>query len=321
MEFGFNLPNSGPLANPEAIKMIAQRGEASGFTLLAIPDHIVFPRNNIESRYPYSKDGAFSFAKDFEGDFLEPIAMMAHVAAITDKARILTSVMVVPYRDPILTAKLVSTIDVLSGGRVILGCGAGWMEEEFIAVNAPPFKERGKVTDEYIAAFRELWSSENPKFKGEYTEFSDIFFAPKPVQKPHPPIWIGGESMPAIRRTARIGDAWYPIGCNPHHPLDTIPKFSAGLDRLNAEAEKIGRDPSSIDLAFWAVAPGDNTPVILDSGERQVLTGNSQDIASDIKAFEELGVRHILFNFLGSTLEDTLENIEGFANNVITLVR
>ena len=320
MEFGFNVPNSGGLANPGDIATIAHRGEELGYNILAIPDHIVFPRS-ISSRYPYSADGAFSFAANFEGDFLEPLALMAHLAAITKKARILTSVLVVPYRDPILTAKLVSTMDVLSGGRITLGCGAGWMEEEFVAVNAPPFKERGKVTDEYIAAFRELWSAENPSFKGEYTEFSDIFFAPKPVQKPHPPIWIGGESMPAIRRTARLGDAWYPIGCNPHHPLDTIAKYSAGLDKLKAEAEKIDRDPASIDLAFWAVWYGGDTPTMLESGERMVLTGNAQDIAGDIKAFEELGVRHILFNFLGASLQESLDNMEGFAADVMPLVR
>jgi probable F420-dependent oxidoreductase len=320
MEFGFNVPSSGVLANPGDIATIAQRGEELGFTILAIPDHIVFPRS-ISSRYPYSDDGAFSFAQDFAGDFIDPLALMAHLAAITKKARILSSVLVVPYRDPILTAKLISSIDVMSGGRVTLGCGAGWMEEEFEALNAPPFKERGKVTDEYIAAFRELWSAENPKFKGDYTEFSDIFFAPKPVQKPHPPIWIGGESMPAIRRAARLGDAWYPIGCNPHHPLDTIAKFSAGLDRLKAEAEKIDRDPASIDLAFWAVWFGGDTPTLLENGDRQVLTGNVEDIAGDIKAFEALGVRHLLFNFLGATVEDSLANMEGFAANVMPLVR
>lgn len=319
MEFGFNIPNSGPLANPDDITTIARRGEELGFTIFAIPDHIVFPRS-ISSRYPYSEDGAFSFAKNFEGDFLEPLALMAHLAAITNKARILTSVLVIPYRDPILTAKLISTMDVMSGGRITLGCGAGWMEEEFVAVNAPPFKERGKVTDEYINAFRELWSAENPNFKGKYTEFSEIFFAPKPIQKPHPPIWIGGESMPAIRRTARLGDAWFPIGCNPHHPLDTISKFSAGLDKLKLESEKIDRDPATIDLAFWAVWPGSENPTMLDSGERQVLTGGPQEMASDIKAFEELGVRHLLFNFLGGNLDESLSNMEGFAENIMPLV-
>ena len=127
--------------------------------------------------------------------------------------------------------------------------------------------------------------------------------------------------MPAIRRTARLGDAWYPIGCNPHHPLDTIAKFSAGLDCLNAEAEKIDRDPASIDLAFWAVWFDNSTPTILESGERMILTGSAQDTAGDIKALEELGVRHVLFNFLGATLEESLANMESFAANVIPLVR
>ena len=320
MEFGFNVPNSGSQANPGDIATIAQRGEALGFSLLAIPDHIVFPRS-IDSRYPYSADGSFTFAKNFEGDFLEPLALMAHLAAITDKARILTSVMVVPYRDPILTAKLVSTMDVLSNGRIILGCGAGWMEEEFVAVNAPPFKERGKVTDEYIAAFKELWSAENPTFKGDYTEFRDIFFAPKPVQNPHPPIWIGGESGPAIRRTARIGDAWFPIGCNPRHPLDTVAKFSAGLDKLKQEAEKVGRNPSSIDLSFWAVWSSLGEPTKTESGERMILTGSAADIAGDINALGDLGVRHVLFNFLGAEVAESVGNMEAFASEIMPLVR
>ena len=127
--------------------------------------------------------------------------------------------------------------------------------------------------------------------------------------------------MPAIRRTARLGDAWYPIGCNPHHPLDTIEKFSARLDTLKAEAAKIDRDPATIDLAFWAVWFGGDTPTMLESGERMVLTGSAEDIAGDIKAFEALGVRHVLFNFLGATLEDSLANMEGFAADVMPLVR
>jgi probable F420-dependent oxidoreductase len=319
MEFGFNVPNSGSQANPEDIKKIAQRGEELGFSLLAIPDHIVFPRS-IDSRYPYSADGSFTFAGDFEGDFLEPLALMAHVAAITKKARILTSVMVVPYRDPILTAKLVSTMDVLSGGRIILGCGAGWMEEEFVAVNAPPFKERGKVTDEYIAAFRDLWTADNPSFQGNYTNFKDIYFAPKPVQNPHPPIWIGGESGPAIRRTARIGDAWFPIGCNPHHPLDTVAKFAGGLDKLKAEAEKIGRDPAEIDLAFWAVWSSLGSSSAGTTGERMILTGSADDIAGDINAMGELGVRHMLFNFLGGSVEESIGNMESFASEIMPKV-
>ena len=159
MEFGFNIPNGGPLANNEDIVAISRKGEDCGFSLLAIPDHIIIPRE-IGDNYPYSSDGKLSFSTLAGGMCLEPLAMMAAVAGQTRTARILTSVMVVPYREPVLTAKLVSTIDHLSGGRTILGCGAGWMPEEFEAVGAEPFAERGRVTDEYIDIYRELWTKE-----------------------------------------------------------------------------------------------------------------------------------------------------------------
>ena len=185
MIFGFGLPTRGPLAEPAAIKKLLTRAEEIGLGYVSVSDHIVIPKN-INPLYPYSDSGEPPFPPD--GACLEQLTLMAYAAAVTSKIRILSSVMVVPHRNPIHTAKTIATIDVLSNGRVTIGCGAGWMEEEFVAVNAPPFKERGKVTDEYIMAFRELWTAENPKFKGEYTEFSDIFFAPKPVQTPHPPI-------------------------------------------------------------------------------------------------------------------------------------
>jgi alkanesulfonate monooxygenase SsuD/methylene tetrahydromethanopterin reductase-like flavin-dependent oxidoreductase (luciferase family) len=123
--------------------------------------------------------------------------------------------MVVPHRPPVLTAKILATIDVLSKGRLIVGCGVGWMREEFEAIGAPPYDKRGAVSDEYIRAFKELWTSDNPTFSGKYCSFANVAFAPKPLQKPHPPIWVGGESPVALRRAGRLADAWYPIGSNP----------------------------------------------------------------------------------------------------------
>ena len=226
MEYGFNVPNGGPLAVPEHIGTIAQHGEKLGYRILAIPDHIVVPKG-IDSPYPYSPDGTLNFPTLLAGECLEPIALMAYLAGITQEMRLLTSVMVVPYRQPVLTAKLLSTIDLLSGGRVIVGVGAGWMAEEFPPVGAPPFDARGRATDEYLRIYKELWTADAPKYEGEFTSFDNILFHPKPVQKPHPPIWVGGESKPAKRRTARYGDAWFPIGCNPRFPLDTLGRFAA----------------------------------------------------------------------------------------------
>jgi probable F420-dependent oxidoreductase len=318
MDYGFNLPTRGPLARPECIRAIAERGEALGYAYLAIPDHIVIPRR-IGSRYPYTQSGEMPGAAG--GDCLEQLTTMAWVAAFTSKARILTSVMVVPHRAAVLTAKALATIDVLSGGRLTVGCGVGWMAEEFAAIGAPPFGERGKVTDEFLRAFRELWTSDDPSFAGAYARFSDIDFAPKPVQDPHPPLWIGGESPPALRRAARFADCWYPIGSNPRHPLNTVDRYAAALDRLRRLAEENGRDPAAIGLAYWANWYVEDTVRRLDDGQRHLFTGNAEEVAEDIRRLRELGLRHLLFNFLRGSLGETLASIERFAGEVLPLVR
>ena len=148
------------------------------------------------------------------------ITTLAYLAGITDRIKLVTSVMIIPYRNPILTAKMLSTLDMLSKGRLILGAGVGWMEEEFELLDTAPFAERGAVPNEYLRAFIALWTSDNPTFEGKYVNFSDITFLPKPGQKPHPPIWIGGQSKPAIRRAAQLGNAWHPVGAIPAAPLE-----------------------------------------------------------------------------------------------------
>jgi probable F420-dependent oxidoreductase len=321
MEIGFNIPNGGPLATFADIVAIARQGEAEGYGLLAIPDHIIIPRT-IGANYPYSPDGRLNFATLGAGECLAPLALRASVAAATTRARLLTSVMVVPYREPMLTAKLVATIDHLSGGRTVLGCGAGWMPEEFTALGTPPFAERGKVTDEYIDIYRELWTKDAPSFRGSYRRFDDLYFAPKPVQKPHPPIWIGGESPAAMRRAVKRGDAWYPIGCNPRHPLDSLKRFAAALEALKRLAAEERRDLATLDLAYWSVwtaAPGPS--VKASDGERMLLTGSAQALVDDLSALKGLGVRHVLFNFLASTRSETLERIAAFARDVIARLR
>jgi len=249
MRTGLTLPMRGPLANPKDIRTLVELAEVSGFDMIGVNDHIIVPKS-ISSRYPYSASGAFPGSAS--GECLDLFALLAYVAAITTKPRLVTAIAVVPHRGAVHTAKIVSTIDVLSGGRIDLGIGAGWMKEEFDALNIPPFEARGRVTDEYIEAFKTLWTEEDPVFDGDHVQFKNINFSPKPVQKPHPPIWVGGESKAAMRRTVRQGDVWFPIANNPHHPLDTIPRFKAGIERLHRLAEEEGRDPKSIGLALFS---------------------------------------------------------------------
>ena len=229
MQFGFNAPTAGPMSATDQLVKLVVEGEAMGFDYATFSDHVVIP-TDIEAKYPYSNTGEFPAGSRVERH--EQLIEMAFVAAKTKKLRLVSSVMVVPHRPAVLTAKMLSTIDVLSGGRLVLGIGAGWMKEEFEAIQAPDFAERGKVTDEYIKAFIELWTKPNPKFAGKYVRFDNILMDPKPVQKPHPPIWVGGESGPALRRTAQLGDAWYPIGTNPANPLDSLTRFKTQVARL-----------------------------------------------------------------------------------------
>lgn len=313
MEFGFGLPTRGPLSSPEHLVTLAQRGEEMGFNIISVSDHVVIPRS-IASRYPYSETG--EFAGGDSGACLEQLTTLSFLANATSSVRLLTSVMVLPHRNPVLAAKMLASIDVLSMGRLNVGCGVGWMREEFEAIGAPPYDERGAVGDEYIRAFKELWTRDNPSFEGTYCRFSDISFLPKPVQKPHPPIWIGGESPPALGRAARLGDVWYPIGRNPRFTVGTPAEYQASVTRLGRFAEAAGRDPSTIGLAYSASWLNDREAQHLPNGERQLLTGTPEQVADDIQAFADIGVSHFMFNFQSDTLEATLARMERFATMV-----
>jgi probable F420-dependent oxidoreductase len=225
--------------------------------------------------------------------------------------------MVLPHRPPVLTAKMLATIDVLSNGRLIVGCGVGWMREEFEAIGAPSYEERGSVGDEYIRAFKELWTSDNPSFEGKYCRFANVAFAPKPVQKPHPPIWTGGESPAALRRAGRFANVWYPIGSNPRFPVATPGQFAEYAARVKRHAQDAGRDPSSLGFAYSASWLNDQQASTLPDGQRRPLTGTPQQIADDIKHYEDRGVRHLMVNLQGETQAQTLERMQRFADRIM----
>jgi probable F420-dependent oxidoreductase len=314
MDVGLTIPTRGPLATPDQIATLARRAEELGFDHLSVSDHLVVPRN-IGSRYPYSESGQWPGAAS--GECLEPFTLLAWLAAITSRPRLITAVAVIPYRLAMHTAKIAATIDVLSQGRLVLGAGAGWMKEEFEAVGAPPFEERGRVTDEYLHAFKILWTDDNPRFEGRHVRFSEITFLPKPLQKPHPPIWVGGESPPALRRTVRYGDVWFPIGNNPHHPLDTVARFKEGVAQLHRVAEQNGRDPGSIGLAFYAGWFDETKPAAqVEGGERHIMTGSPAQVAEDIAALGALGVTDLVLNLQRGTLEQSLASMQHVAEEI-----
>jgi probable F420-dependent oxidoreductase len=231
-----------------------------------------------------------------------------------------TSVMVVPHRPAVLTAKILATIDYLSKGRLTLGIGAGWCEEEFIAIGALPFAERGAVTDEFMAVCKELWTADEPRFDGKYVQFKDVLFPPKPPQGAIP-IWVGGESGPAMRRTARYGDAWYPIGTNPQFPMDTLTRFKAGAAKLRVLTEKAGRDPASVGLAYRVSSNPEAQPKGMVDGERKLFTGGAADYAGDIRALQDIGVTAFDFGLFGADVESSVGNLRKFRDDVMAKVR
>ncbi len=317
MEFGFSVPTRGPLANASDLCAIARKGEELGFSVMAVPDHLLVPRT-IDSRYPYSQEGHWPGAAG--GECFEQLTLMTWLAAVTTRMRLLSSIMVVPHRRPVHTAKALATLDRLSGGRTILGVGTGWLRAEFEAIGTEPFDERGKVTDEYLRIFKELWTSANPRFDGDYDSFRDIQFEPKPAQPGGIPIWVGGESNRALRRTVELGDGWYPIGANPKDPLNTLSRYAAHLDRLKALSEKAGRDPATITLAYWAPWFGAEHPLDLDGIDRHILTGTPEQVAADIDGLAAHGVSELVLDFRRGSLTESLEAMQRFAGEVRPLL-
>ena len=314
MKYGFYLPNSGAGAEPDALADIAKLGDRLGFYCMVMPDHILQP-NQVISTYPYSLTGDILAAgQSGNGEWPEQITTLAYLAGVTERIKLVTSVMIIPYRNPILTAKMLSTLDMLSKGRLILGAGVGWMEEEFELLDAPPFAERGAVTNEYLQAFIELWTKDDPKFEGKYVNFSDITFLPKPVQKPYPPIWIGGQSKPAIRRAAQIGDCWHPVGAIPAAPLEPE-ELAENLVLLHQYAEKAGRDPAAIQVSVKAPLydAGDS------SGPRRRFSGSSDEVRQDVQTYSDVGVTHLIFDFRTGDPKQTEDRMARFSEEVMAV--
>ena len=222
--------------------------------------------------------------------------------------------MIIPYRNPILAAKMLSTLDMLSKGRLILGAGVGWMEEEFALLDTEPFAERGAVTNEYLQAFIELWTNDNPTFEGKYVNFSNITFLPKPVQKPYPPIWIGGQSKPAIRRAAQIGNAWHPVGAIPAAPLEPE-ELAENLVLLHDYAEKAGRDPSQIQVSVKAPLYDANAP----GGTRRRFSGSADEVRQDVRTYADVGVTHLIFDFRTADPHQTEDRMARFSEEVMAV--
>ena len=226
MKFGVILPNLGGLANPPTLTRLTLRAEELGFDGMFASDHLALPTTP-GSRYPYRSDGAFPLRPDEK--ILEPVTTLAYLSAVTSRISLGFSVLVLPYRHAVLNAKMLSTLDVYSGGRLIVGVGVGWMKEEFDVLDSD-YENRGQVTDEHIRLLQALWRRDEPDFAGNYYRFSGMTMYPKPSQKPYPPIWTGGITRRAMRRAAHLSDGWHGVRLAPDEiaEIGKQPRGTAG---------------------------------------------------------------------------------------------
>jgi probable F420-dependent oxidoreductase len=237
--------------------------------------------------------------------------MLSALAGVTRTIKLGTMVLVLPLRNPVYFAKEWATLDLLSGGRTILGVGVGWHEEEF-GLMGIPHKERGRRMDEMLELVTALWAGDNVTYAGKYYQVKNLTIDPKPVQKPHPPIWIGGHSPAALRRVARLGDGWHPVGANPAVPL-RAPELSAALAELRRLTEAEGRDPSRLTISYKAPVYDPAQPLDERTGERRPFSGSPGEVENDIATFAGLGVSEIIFDFRSERLDESLERMERFA--------
>ena len=248
MDVGVFVPLGNGNATPEIVRALGPAVEERGFESIWVPEHVVL-FDEYESEYPYSPDGKFPGGS--ESGMLEPLTALTYLAAVTDRVRLGTGICLVPQRNPVYTAKQVTDLDSLSGGRVEFGVGVGWLREEFEAV-AMPFERRGLRTDEHLAVMKSLWTDDVSEFHGELYDLNPCRMYPKPIQTPHPPIHVGGESDAAMRRVARHGQGWFSFNRLPGD-------LAEPLGRLDAVLDAHGRSRSEIVLTvcpyFNAVTP------------------------------------------------------------------
>ena len=234
--------NTGPFVEPRAAVALAQAAEAAGCDSIWTVEHVVVPAGYV-SEYPYAKDGKMPGGRE-DFDIPDPLIWLTYVAAATEKIRLGTGVMIMPQRNPLVTAKAVATLDRLSEGRVILGVGSGWLEEEFQALGVS-FDDRGARTDEYLQAMQLAWASDIASYEGKFVDFSNVYSRPQPVNN-HVPIVVGGHSKRAARRAGELGDGFFPGRGHPD-------ELSALFDHARRCAERAGRDPNQ--LEFTAGGP------------------------------------------------------------------
>ncbi len=289
MRFGVAVPQAFAFLEPQAQQVLATRAEELGYDSLWVSDHIIVPEGS--SYIPES--------------MLEPLALLSWLAARTGSITLGTSVLVLPYRDPVFLAKHLATIDVLSGGRLVAGVGVGWLAEEFTALSAP-YDERGAMTDEYLRVLRNLWETDTSTFGGRWKQYDGMRMSPKasPERSGTIPLLVGGNTGAAIRRAATLGDGWHPINLSPG-------QLSDGATRYRSACNAANHDPGPIVLR--CMPAGRTAP----EGGRWPFTGSTAESASELRAYAAAGCDEIMLSWGAKTVEDLVGRLATFMQDAV----
>ena len=299
MQFGVTIPNNWGVEDPQQVLALGPLAEELGYDSLWVMDHLFntgFIRERLEDK-PY----------------YHPLATLSFMAATTRRVLLGTSVLVLPYHNPVDLAKYTATLDQMSGGRVRLGVGAGGMAEEFEALGIP-MRQRGSLTNECIAIMKELWSNPSPSYHSKRWSFSDLRFSPKPLQHPHIPLWIGGSSPAALRRAATLGDGWHPSGVSPE-------EFSMGRREVRELAAAAGRDPDALTMSVRVEVEVGGGPSSARAASRSRVSSDPDEIVGAISAYQSAGVEHLVLALNSGDLGRISSTMENIARRVLPRVR
>ncbi|MCC6179181.1 MAG: TIGR03619 family F420-dependent LLM class oxidoreductase [Chloroflexi bacterium] len=293
MKIGIWIPSVRRLASRQVIRDSIVQAERLGYDSIWTIDHVIAPRQD---------------AQQF-GRLYDPLVVLGLAAGLTERIHLGVSVLVLPYRHGVLAARMIASLDDLSNGRIVLGVGSGWNAAES-AILGLPFERRGAMTDEYLRVMRELWTSDAPSFDGEFTQFHDVEFLPRPVQKPYPPIWVGGHSPAALRRAVEFGDAWHPINRTPA-------ELRAGQVAIQQLCERFGREQAPL------LAPRIDARLVLDkrgsprpAHAGHMLEGTPERLAEQVEELHQLGAKHLVLEFAAHDPDDFAAQMEAFARDV-----
>jgi probable F420-dependent oxidoreductase len=306
LEFGFSVFPFTRFASVREIVDVAQAGEALGYDSIGIPEHLLPP--------------LWPTADPATKTWHDPLTLAAYLAGATKRIKFITGVLVVPYYHPVRLAKAVATLDVVSGGRLMLGVGSGWMKAEFRRLGIP-FEERGAITDEYLRAMVELWTSDAPAFRGKYVSFQDVSFEPKPVQRPHVPLLIGGTGRRPFQRAAEIGQGWLPM-------TGTLEDVEAGVCEIRERMQRLGRDVAELWVGYTGFSMGSGEDRLLSDMRQHaggaisgVRAATPEEAIREIERHRAAGVTHLSPGLSWQTAGELMAGLEFFAREVMPAFR